>query len=46
MADIAMVFHWPPNIMDEMTLEELVMWWGKARDRAEAQNGGSGGPQP
>ncbi|PTE15909.1 GpE family phage tail protein [Pseudogemmobacter blasticus] len=34
MADIAVVFHWPPQAMDPMTLDELARWWGKARARA------------
>lgn len=38
MADIAMVFHWPPDVMDRMSVEELAMWREKARERVEAQN--------
>lgn len=34
MADIACVFHWTPRDMDPMSLEELAMWWAKARKRA------------
>ncbi|PTE18061.1 GpE family phage tail protein [Cereibacter changlensis] len=34
MADIAIVFHWPPAAMDPMCLEELARWWAKARARA------------
>ncbi|MFZ7130590.1 GpE family phage tail protein [Avibacterium avium] len=36
-ADIATVFHWPPNVFDEMKLEELMQWREKARERAEYQ---------
>lgn len=39
MADIASVFHWQPTTMDEMTPEDLALWWDKARARYEAQNG-------
>lgn len=34
MADIAVVFHWPPSAMYEMPLDELCMWWQKARKRS------------
>ena len=34
MADLAVVFHWPPDIMDRMSLDELARWWSKARARA------------
>jgi hypothetical protein len=44
MADIASVFHWPPDAMDAMSIEELAMWREKARERAEAQNGGGDPP--
>jgi hypothetical protein len=30
MADIATVFHWAPDVMDRMSLLELMLW----RDRA------------
>jgi hypothetical protein len=26
MADVALVFHWPPSEMDRMTLPELARW--------------------
>ncbi|MCL6262164.1 GpE family phage tail protein [Craterilacuibacter sp. RT1T] len=35
MADIAVVFHWPPREMDGMTLVELMQW----RERARLRNG-------
>lgn len=37
MADIAVIFHWPPTVMDAMPLEELVMWHGEARKRSGAE---------
>lgn len=37
MADIALVFHWPPGAMDGMSIDELVRWREKARERFEAQ---------
>lgn len=33
MADIAAVFHWPPDILDEMTPEDLRRWHDQARKR-------------
>ncbi|MGE4335587.1 MAG: GpE family phage tail protein, partial [Pigmentiphaga sp.] len=33
MADIAMVFHWPPAEMDSMELVELADWRERARVR-------------
>ena len=26
MADLAIVFHWPPAVMDQMSLHELMQW--------------------
>ncbi|WP_062560624.1 GpE family phage tail protein [Paracoccus aminovorans] len=34
MADLAVVFHWPPDALSGMSLEELGRWWAKARARA------------
>lgn len=34
MADIAILFHWPPSEMERMSLHELAGWWAKARARA------------
>ena len=34
MADIAAIFHWPPGVMDTMTLAELMEWREQARVRA------------
>lgn len=33
MADIAAVFHWPPAVLDPMSLGELARWWARARAR-------------
>lgn len=33
MADIAVVFHWPPAVMDGMSLDELMQWRERARLR-------------
>lgn len=35
MADIALVFGWPPSVMDPMALEELMDW----REHARLRNG-------
>lgn len=34
MADIAAIFHWPPETMDPMTLAELADWREEARLRS------------
>lgn len=34
MADIALVFHWPPSELDRMDVRELALWWGHARARS------------
>lgn len=36
MADIAVVFHWPPAAMAAMTPAELMQW----RERARLRHGG------
>jgi len=36
MADIAVIFHWPPSEMDGWTLDELMHW----RERARVRSGG------
>jgi hypothetical protein len=33
MADIALVFHWPPAAMDGFSLSELMDWRERARER-------------
>lgn len=37
MADIAVVFHWPPAAMDPMELQELAEWRERARVRIESE---------
>ncbi|MDO8908900.1 MAG: GpE family phage tail protein [Pseudohongiella sp.] len=37
MADIALVFHWTPDIMDAMEIDELVSWRERARVRYEVK---------
>lgn len=39
MADIATVFSWPPNVMDEMPIAELMHWHRLAVDRFKAIQG-------
>ena len=34
MADLAVVFHWPPSAMDPMPLAELMSWRAEAAKRA------------
>ena len=34
MADIATIFHWTPDIMDNMSLSELSEWRERARKRS------------
>lgn len=34
MANIAVVFHWPPQAMDAMELEELMRWHDMAVERS------------
>lgn len=36
-ADIATVFHWQPQAFEEMSLQELMLWREKARERAEME---------
>lgn len=38
MADLAMVFHWTPADMADMTLQELMEWRERARARHEPQD--------
>lgn len=37
MADLAVVFHWPPAAMEAMSLPDLARWWAKARARAKPE---------
>ena len=34
MADLAIVFHWPPAAMDTMAVGELMAWRGRAAARS------------
>lgn len=36
MADIAMAFHWTPETMERMDLDDLVRWHALASARLEA----------
>lgn len=38
MADIAVVFHWPPAALADMTLVELMDWRETARQRNGAED--------
>lgn len=35
MADLAIVFHWPPDAMAGMSLPELMAWRERARERTQ-----------
>lgn len=37
MADLAVIFHWGSSEMSEFSLEELMDWRERARERHEAQ---------
>ncbi len=37
MADVALVFHWPPSVMGSMSVSELMDWRERARERYEKQ---------
>jgi len=37
MADIALVFHWPPSVMDAMSVSELMTWRERAAERWEKE---------
>ena len=39
MADIAAIFGWTPDVMDQMSYEDLVLWHGRALKRWKAMNG-------
>ncbi|MBU2706488.1 GpE family phage tail protein [Zooshikella marina] len=34
LADLAVVFHWPPSELWELELSELFIWHKKAKERA------------
>jgi len=38
MADIAVIFHWPPSELNPMTLTELCGWRRKAMQRSGADS--------
>lgn len=38
MADIAVVFHWPPSEMFTMSLTDLTVWWYHARERSGVED--------
>jgi hypothetical protein len=38
MADIALVFHWPPDHLDRMSIAELGRWRAKAAARQNAED--------
>jgi len=38
MADLAVVFHWPPAALDAMSLTELADWRERARVRASVED--------
>ncbi|SEA50327.1 GpE family phage tail protein [Variovorax sp. YR216] len=38
MADLAAIFHWTPSEMDDFSLEDLMDWRERARERSEAQD--------
>jgi hypothetical protein len=37
MADVAAIFHWPPTVMAEWSVEELMQWRERARLRSGAE---------
>ncbi|HWX02252.1 GpE family phage tail protein [Collimonas sp.] len=37
MADIAVVFHWPPQAMDALEVSDLMAWRERARVRSGAE---------
>lgn len=37
MADLALVFHWPPSTMHDFTLTEWMEWRERARERYETE---------
>lgn len=36
MADVAAIFHWTPEYMEQLTLTELMQWRERARKRSGA----------
>lgn len=37
MADVAVIFHWPPAAMDDMSLSDLMGWREKAARRSQPE---------
>lgn len=37
MANLAVVFHWQPDVMDRMSLDELMRWHAHAVARSGAE---------
>ena len=42
MADVAVVFGWPPSEMLDMTIDELLDWHRRAKERAAVKGLQSG----
>ncbi|NIE97449.1 GpE family phage tail protein [Acinetobacter sp. Tr-809] len=38
MADLAVVFHWSPDICDDFSIDELMDWHERARKRWETDS--------
>lgn len=38
MADVAVIFHWPPSAMDDMSLSELMGWRERAAKRSQSSS--------
>ena len=38
MADVAMLLHWPPEVMDAMEVSELMQWRNLAVERHNAMH--------
>lgn len=38
MADLAVTFHWPPPVMDEMTVADLMGWRARAAKRTQPED--------
>ncbi|CCO70764.1 hypothetical protein YEP4_13640 [Yersinia enterocolitica subsp. palearctica YE-P4] len=39
MADIAVIFHWPPSELYPLSLTELILWRDKALQRSATRSG-------
>lgn len=38
MADVAVIFHWPPAAMDDLTVSELMGWRERAAKRSQSSD--------